>query len=114
MTLCVQVLFQHNWPKREHHNILEIPVRVVLHVNPTFTISFVLYAGFARAPSKFAYTARAVRAKNKKYCNGKVYMKRHLNDSLKNIMVFSGLANQHCLGERGTAETGSYNNILKG
>ena len=52
--------------------------------------------------------------KNKKYCNGKVYMKRHQNDSLKNIMVFAGLANQHCLGERGTAETGSYNNILKG
>ena len=86
----------------------------MLHVNPTLTTSFVLYARFARAPSKFAYTARAVRAKNKKYCKGKVFMKRHLNDSLKNIMVFSGLANQHCLGERGTAETGSYNNILKG
>ena len=48
----------------------------------------------ASAPYKFAYTARAVRAKKnktkqKKYCESKAYMKHHPNHSLSNIMVFS-------------------------
>ena len=48
---------------------------VVLLVNPTFAISFVLctiYTCNASAPCKFAYTTCAVCAKNKKYCKSKV------------------------------------------
>ena len=77
------------------HNILQISVWVVLLVNETFEISFVLCTICtcnASAPCKFAFTACAVSAKNKKYCKSKVYMKHHPKCSLKNIMVCSTLA----------------------
>ena len=37
--------------------------------------------------------ARANRAENKRYCKSRVYMKHHPNGNLKNIRVFSTLAN---------------------
>ena len=74
----------------------------MLHVNPTFAIPFVPCTKRMRtasAPHKFAYTARAVRAKKKKhnttkkYYENKAYMKHHPSHSLKNIIVFSALVN---------------------
>lgn len=37
--------------------------------------------------------ARANRAEHKRYCKSRLYMKHHPNGKLKNIMVFSALAN---------------------
>ena len=37
--------------------------------------------------------ARANRAEHKSYCKSRLYMKYHPNEKLKNIMVFSALAN---------------------
>ena len=79
----------------KYHNILQFSVWVVLLVNPTFEISFVLCTICtcnASAPFKFAYSSCAVCAKNKKYCKSKVYMKHHPKCRLENIMVFSALA----------------------
>ena len=73
---------------------------MVLHVNPTFSIPFILCTICtcnASASRKFAYTARTVRTNNKKYCKSKVYMKHQLNGRLKNIMVFSAGAGKRRL-----------------
>ena len=37
--------------------------------------------------------ARVNRAEHKRYCKSQLYMKHHPNGKLKNIMVFSALAN---------------------
>ena len=79
----------------KYHNVLQFSVLVVLFVNPTFEISFLLCKVCmcnASAPCKFAYTAHAVCAKKKNYCKSNVYMKYHPKCSLKNIMGFSTLA----------------------
>lgn len=52
----------------KYHNVLQFSVLVVLFVNPTFEISFLLCKVCmcnASAPCKFAYTAHAVCAKKK-------------------------------------------------
>ena len=82
----------------KYHTILQISVWVVLHVNPTSQISLglcMIYTCNASAPHNFAYIAHIEFMQNKqtKNCRNKVFMKNHPNGSLKNIMVFSALAN---------------------
>lgn len=68
----------------KYHTILQISVWVVLHVNPTSQISLglcMIYTCNASAPHNFAYIAHIQ------------FMQMNPNGSLKNIMVFSALAN---------------------
>ena len=39
------------------------------------------------------------RAEHKRYCKRRLYMKHHPNGKIKNIMVFSALANSLLIGE---------------
>ena len=78
----------------KYPNILQISVWVVLLVNPTFAMSFVLCTICtcnASAPCKFVLHVQFVQKKQKNY-KSKVYMKHNPKYSLKNIMVFSTLA----------------------
>ena len=84
------------WPKRK---ISQYSLKWRLggvHVNLTFALSY---------DSCMNYTcsvciARAEnRAEHKRYCKRRLYMKHHPNGKIKNIMVFSALANSLLIGE---------------
>ena len=68
----------------------------MLHVNLTFAEFFVVCTNCSCSVCKFTRRwciAHANRAENKRYWKSRVSMKYHPNGNLKNVMVFSAVAN---------------------
>lgn len=79
----------------KYHNILQNAVWVVLHVNLSFTVFFVVLHklhGQCMQILRSSCTAHANRTE-KKNCKSLVYIKYHPNKNVNNIMAFSTLAN---------------------